>query len=158
MKCSSNLFDDSICSLQSPPKALGHLWQEQIAHLNNAPARKTFVEWVGFGKKFARLAAGGTIYLLVILAGLELRWEVAKASHDVAFRLGEMLRKPKLEKKSEYFCFSLMCSVEMRLSNSLSAIDYWCCDTNHCSDARRTSVENCDRQWGGIRLHRYKGV
>jgi hypothetical protein len=89
-----------ICSA-SPRTNVTDIYTQQIANLDYAPASRTFSDWVSFSKKFARLVAGGSLYVLVVVAGLDLRWEVAKAPHEVAFQAGEMLRKPSRAKEGE---------------------------------------------------------
>ena len=84
-----------------------------VAHLPNSPELRTFKEWISFGKKFGRLAGGGTIYLLLLIAGLDLRSDLMKLSQVNIFNLGEMLRKPSLVKGGEsivlLLCFTSDC-------------------------------------------------
>ncbi|KAG1800743.1 uncharacterized protein HD556DRAFT_1304758 [Suillus plorans] len=58
------------------------------------PTLRTFVEWNTFGSKFALLAGGGTLYILLIIAGLDLRWSVAKAHGRVLWEVAKLLRAP----------------------------------------------------------------
>jgi len=73
---------------------LNNIWESYIKCCEKAPAPRTFVEWVGCGKKFARLAAAGSIYILVIISGLSLRWKVAKAHSAIVNSLADMVRDP----------------------------------------------------------------
>jgi hypothetical protein len=90
-----------------------------VAHLTNHPELRTFKEWVMFGKKFARLAGGGSIYLLLLIAGLDLRWDLAKAPQATVFSVGEMLRKPSGAKECEYTLLNLV-SVSLWLMRVLA--------------------------------------
>lgn len=53
------------------------------------------------GKKYARIAAGGSIYILVIIAGLGLRWNLGQAPHGLVSNVANMLRKPDRAKESK---------------------------------------------------------
>ncbi|KAG1717812.1 hypothetical protein EDB19DRAFT_1652203, partial [Suillus lakei] len=55
--------------------------------------------------KFAALAAGGTIYILVMVAGLELRTTVGSMVGDSSWQLGNALRQPDPSKHySQNYC------------------------------------------------------
>jgi len=58
------------------------------------PAHNTFFDWYRFSCRFANLAEGGTVYLLLIVAGLDLRWSVAKAQGRVIWEVAKLLRAP----------------------------------------------------------------
>jgi hypothetical protein len=60
------------------------------AHLS----ARTFTDWIQSGTKFAVLAAGGTVYILIMIAGLELRTTVSSMVGDSAWQLGNALRHP----------------------------------------------------------------
>ncbi|KAG0692206.1 hypothetical protein DFH29DRAFT_782253, partial [Suillus ampliporus] len=55
---------------------------------------RTFKDWIQSGSKFAALAAGSTIYILVVVAGLELRTTVGSMVGDLPWQLGNALRQP----------------------------------------------------------------
>lgn len=90
-----------MCNEESPPLHLSTIYVNHLGSLNYSPAERTFIEWVSFGKKFTRFASGGSIYILVVIAGLDKRLDVAKAPYPVVSKVGEMLRKPKTAKESE---------------------------------------------------------
>ncbi|KAG2750965.1 hypothetical protein P692DRAFT_20727720, partial [Suillus brevipes Sb2] len=46
------------------------------------------------GCKFIMLAAGGSFFLLVIIAGLEIRWKITTIRFDVLRQVAKMLRQP----------------------------------------------------------------
>lgn len=56
---------------------------------------------MGRGKKFARLAAGGTIYILVIVAGLNRRMDMGNYPHELVNAIGAMLCDPSRAKEVE---------------------------------------------------------
>jgi hypothetical protein len=58
------------------------------------PTLCTFVFWNALGHKFAQLAAGGSIYVLLMVAGLDLYCNIARALGCVPFEVGKMLRRP----------------------------------------------------------------
>jgi hypothetical protein len=54
----------------------------------------TFCYWVNVGNKFAQLASGGTIHILCLIAGLNLRSFVGRASWDHIQAFANVLRRP----------------------------------------------------------------
>ncbi|KIM62285.1 hypothetical protein SCLCIDRAFT_119613 [Scleroderma citrinum Foug A] len=78
------------------PSFISKLWEKHVAILDQHPPKKTFQDWIHLGQKFAQLAAGGTIYVLLIIASLNLRWCIRKASWRTVSDLGKMLRVPVL--------------------------------------------------------------
>ncbi|KAG1744837.1 hypothetical protein EDB19DRAFT_1960514 [Suillus lakei] len=70
------------------------LYNKEVAKLENAPSEHTFHHWYKHGCKFILLAAGGSFYVLVIIAGLEIRWKVASMAFHVLQQVGNMLRQP----------------------------------------------------------------
>ena len=76
------------------PSFISKLWEKHVAILNQHPPKKTFQDWIHLGQKFAWLAAGGTIYVLLMIASLNLRWCIRKASWHTVSDLGKMLRVP----------------------------------------------------------------
>src|SRR5882757_880630 len=82
-----------------------------VAKLPDAqiPSCRTFVElWNLFGCKFTSLAEGGTVYLLLIIAGLDLCWSVAKASHRrVLWEVAKLLRAPDDSCECHPYCYCI---------------------------------------------------
>ncbi|KAG0702909.1 hypothetical protein DFH29DRAFT_998996 [Suillus ampliporus] len=71
------------------------IYKTRIAPLKlNHLSARTFKDWIQSGSKFAALAAGGTIYILVVVAGLELRTTVGSMVGDSPWQLGNALRQP----------------------------------------------------------------
>ena len=46
------------------------------------------------GHKFAQLASGGSVYVLLMVAGLDLCFNISRALGRVPFEVGKMLRRP----------------------------------------------------------------
>lgn len=57
-------------------------------------AYRTFMDWHAIGSKFIAIASGGSIYALVLVAGLGLRVSVAAMVGTVHLELANMLRSP----------------------------------------------------------------
>lgn len=58
------------------------------------PSSHSFLEWHADGCKYAALAAGGTIYLLVLIAGLGARVCFCLAEDETVSELANVLRQP----------------------------------------------------------------
>jgi hypothetical protein len=55
---------------------------------------RTFRQWVSWGTNFAVVAGGGTIYVLILIAGLNLRVSLAHFDGATAVAIGNILRNP----------------------------------------------------------------
>ncbi|KAG2747733.1 hypothetical protein P692DRAFT_201866827 [Suillus brevipes Sb2] len=75
-------------------QTLQELYDAEIAPLQIKPSYRTFQHWHTTGTKFAALAGGGTVYFLVLVAGLGLRTSLASMPGDLACHLGNALRHP----------------------------------------------------------------
>jgi len=73
---------------------LTELYKKSIAQIEGAPSRRTFQDWHQAGSNFALLAGGGTVYVLVLVAGLGLRAKIASIQGDISFQIGNALRHP----------------------------------------------------------------
>ena len=58
------------------------------------PHLRTFIRWNAMGHKFAQLASGGSVYVLLMVAGLDLCVDVSRALGRLPFEVGKMLRRP----------------------------------------------------------------
>ena len=76
------------------PSFISKSWEKHVAILDQHPPKKTFQDWIHLGQKFTQLAAGGTIYVLLMIASLNLRWCIRKVSWCTVLDLGKMLRVP----------------------------------------------------------------
>ena len=70
-------------------------YADHIAKLSNPPALGTFQHWNATGCKFIGLAAGGSIYILVLITGLDMRWKVTALGGRIPWEVGKMLRQPE---------------------------------------------------------------
>lgn len=68
-------------------------YNDEVAKLRSAPSERTFHRWYEHSCKFILLAAGGSFYLLVIIASLEIWWKVASMRFSVLQQVGSMLRQ-----------------------------------------------------------------
>lgn len=60
----------------------------------HGPCLTTFTEWYGMGSKFAALAGGGSVYILILIAGLGLRVSIGSLPRDTPLALANILRAP----------------------------------------------------------------
>ena len=64
------------------------------------PTICTFLFWIATGFKFMHLAAGGSFYLLILVAAKDLQWTVTKMQANVPWEITKMLRRPNACSKS----------------------------------------------------------
>ena len=77
-------------------------YNAHVIHLPRPPALRMFQEWISFDHKFTRIAAGGSIYSLLLLAGLNLRCTVAKVHGNIPYNVAAMLRHPRTAKSGKF--------------------------------------------------------
>jgi hypothetical protein len=77
-------------------------YHAEIEHLDGAPAMRTFHQWLSHGAKFARIAAGGSVYSLLILCGLNLRSAISRVHGTVPYDVATILRRPQLAGSGEF--------------------------------------------------------
>jgi hypothetical protein len=58
------------------------------------PAERMFRLWHSLGCKFAYLAGGGSVYILLVIAGLDLWWSISRAKVTVTSEVANLLRRP----------------------------------------------------------------
>ncbi|KAG1791170.1 uncharacterized protein HD556DRAFT_1200384, partial [Suillus plorans] len=73
---------------------IGDVYEAEIANMTGAPSLRTFRGWVNQGGRYVLIAGGGSIYALVLIAGLDLHWCIVKANTQVSWNLGKMLQNP----------------------------------------------------------------
>ena len=101
LKMLTTAIHTSICSEMIPHTTVDALFDTRVSCLEFAPKKCTFTEWVSMGKKYVHLATGGSIYILVLLSGLQLRCDVTKASHKTLTTVAEYLINPELAKQGK---------------------------------------------------------
>ena len=80
------------------------IYYEHVVNLQYAPSMRTFQQWVTFGHKYLVLSASASVYILVLIAGLDLRWKFARQGARVVWEVAKMLREPETSSKS-FFAF-----------------------------------------------------
>lgn len=65
------------------PSSLTQLYDTEVASLPNCLSAHSFFSWNAIGCKFAAIAAGGSIYLLMIITELELHWHISELAGQV---------------------------------------------------------------------------
>ena len=75
-------------------KSLQEVYDVEVAPLENKPSYRTFQHWYTRGTRYAAVAGGGTVYILVLVAGLGLRTSLASIPGDLTCHLGNALRNP----------------------------------------------------------------
>ncbi|KAI6038319.1 hypothetical protein EDC04DRAFT_2570227 [Pisolithus marmoratus] len=70
-------------------------YHSHVRPLKNAPALRTFQEWLATGAKFGRIAAGGSVYTLLLLSGLGLQSVAGRVHGLVHSDVATMLRSPQ---------------------------------------------------------------
>jgi len=86
------------------PNMIRKIYYEHVVNLQYAPSMRTFQQWVTFGHKYLVLSASASVYILVLIAGLDLRWKFARQGARVVWEVAKMLREPETSSKS-FFAF-----------------------------------------------------
>ncbi|KAH9918424.1 uncharacterized protein B0H18DRAFT_1123031 [Fomitopsis serialis] len=73
------------------------LWRDHLASEAKPPSIRTLQYWYSRGTKLARLASGGTVYMLVWMAYTNLRVPFIEANGNLASDLANILRCPDAE-------------------------------------------------------------
>ncbi|TFK46451.1 hypothetical protein OE88DRAFT_1648472 [Heliocybe sulcata] len=97
--------------------SIAGIYEKEVAKWENPPSKRTFYDWVEEGSKVAVLAAGGTMYLIVMVCLAGMKNAISAMSGDVAHAMANTLRAPDLKDPVG----SLVCST---IVPTLSALRY----------------------------------
>ncbi|EPS93189.1 hypothetical protein FOMPIDRAFT_1136659 [Fomitopsis schrenkii] len=70
------------------------LWRNHLANEQDPPSYRNLREWYARGTKLARLAEGGSVYMLLWLAYADLRAPIVEADGNLAMDIANILRCP----------------------------------------------------------------
>lgn len=82
--------DFSLINTYTERSSVRRVYDDHVAKLPNAPAQTTFNRWNTIGCKFISLAAGGSIYILVLIAGLDMWWKIATLGGRIPWEVGNL--------------------------------------------------------------------
>ncbi|KAG1760239.1 hypothetical protein EDD22DRAFT_848644 [Suillus occidentalis] len=90
---------------------------------------RTFLEWHATGSKFIAIACGGSIYALVLIAGLGLRVSIASMVGTTHLHLADMLRSPPRDSPQRKLILEHIVPTiaRMRLSHPFSMTSMFSC-------------------------------
>ncbi|KAF8419826.1 hypothetical protein L210DRAFT_3765778 [Boletus edulis BED1] len=74
--------------------SLSKIWRQELKDMPHQPELRTLKYWYALGSKYALLAGGGSVYLLILIAGIGLRTSIGKLSSHVLWQLANALRSP----------------------------------------------------------------
>jgi hypothetical protein len=119
-RCVSNvrlsfIIDNRLCiSMIGSSTSYSDLYEILPA---DKPTIRTFLLWIASGFKFMHLAAGGSFYLLILVAAKDLRWTVTKMQANVPWEIAKMMRRPNACSKSHPYSgnWSLLKNWEQRV-------------------------------------------
>ncbi|KAI0055244.1 hypothetical protein BV25DRAFT_1815883, partial [Artomyces pyxidatus] len=87
MKCQAQLQEDKTATLTS-------LYSTLDPDIARRTSLRTFLDWHSRGSKYAAVAAGGSVYALLLVAGLEMRARLGEIEGKAPWILGNSLRDP----------------------------------------------------------------
>jgi hypothetical protein len=110
------------------------IYRSEITNRPSSASRisyRTFLDWYAIGSKFVAIACGGSIYVLVLIAGLGLRVAIANMVGTTHLQLADLLRSPP---KGRFFFWHGVIYANIRAYARFSAkgFDY----QPHCTDSR----------------------
>jgi hypothetical protein len=119
------------------------------------PAERTFRLWHSLGCKFAYLAGGGSVYILLVIAGLDLRWSISRAKVTVTSEVANLLRRPDDSSAGRLICKRIIPTVAyLRKKLPLSLEGLFCpAKALDC-----TALKDSDRCFSGIKFRCVAGI
>ena len=84
------------CSIMASTqlKTVTAIRESEFQDCSDAPKDHTFRQWYAAGCKFAAVAAGGSLYLLILIAGLSLKTKLSQMPGDTPWEIADILRAP----------------------------------------------------------------
>jgi hypothetical protein len=76
------------------------VYHDHVAKMPDPPHYKTLSRWNAIGSKFVALAAGGSFYILVLIAGLDMRHKIGTIGCRIPWEVAKMLRSPETSSTS----------------------------------------------------------
>jgi hypothetical protein len=70
------------------------IWKYEFQDCSEAPKEHTFRNWYHIGCKYGAIVSGGSVYFLVLIAGLGLRTTLSDMSGDTPWQVADILRAP----------------------------------------------------------------
>ncbi|EPQ50213.1 hypothetical protein GLOTRDRAFT_134150 [Gloeophyllum trabeum ATCC 11539] len=74
---------------------IGDVYDKEVSQWPDAPSSRTFYDWVAEGYRVAALAAGGSIYLILLVSLGGMKSMISAMAGDVAHAIGNTLRAPE---------------------------------------------------------------
>ncbi|KAI5980361.1 hypothetical protein EDD15DRAFT_2383680 [Pisolithus albus] len=158
VKCQSEMDGSSALS------SIHQLYKEKIQNLpvKPQPSRTSFYRWHAVGHKFAQLARGGSLYILFLIAALDLRWAASKLQAQVPWDIGKMLRQPSTCSNSSLITDNIITTVAhlRRLLPFRLSVDMFCSNFIRSSglpmtDLDGTDLEAMDQLLGALRTENF---
>ena len=97
---------------------MSQLYKDHVATMLDPPHYVTFNRWNTIGSKFIALAAGGSFYILVLIAGLDMRYKIATIGSRIPWEVAKMLRSPETSSMS-YLAYFPCCFIVLADTPSL---------------------------------------
>lgn len=128
--------------------------------IGSRPAFRTFRLWHSLGCRFAYLAGGGSVYILLMIAGLDLRWSISRAQVTVTSEVANLLRRPDDSSAGRLICKCIIPTLAyLRKNLPLSLEGLSCLDVDVPTKALDcTALKNSDRCFSRIKFRCVAGI
>ncbi|KAI0055819.1 hypothetical protein BV25DRAFT_1832844 [Artomyces pyxidatus] len=120
------------------------------------PSKRTFMEWHARGSKYAAVAAGGTLYALVLVAGTGLRVRLGEIDGNAAWVLGNALQSELEGRLVSRHVIPLIACMRARLPFKLANLFSEVLLEEHgLAEANGANLEESDCLLSGIRFNTF---